>query len=221
MKLSIEKQRLLVVALLMIWSSGLCLLRMYLGTDWLATGMLWNLFLAFVPLLWSAAFRSALGRGQRVMAAAWFTLWLLFLPNAPYMLTDLIHLGSRRNVAEWYILAMLLSCAGTGMLLAYLSLHDVETALAQRFGARAAWSVATVSLMFSAFGIYLGRYLRWNSWDALRHPLQLLDTIAGQFIDPGQHPHPFDVTLVYGLGLIIGYVALRVLALSMRTGGHA
>jgi uncharacterized membrane protein len=143
------------------------------------------------------------------LAGVFFSLWLLFLPNAPYILTDLIHLvplASQPDVPLWLLLAMLLSCAGTGTLLGYLSLMQIHSAVEQNFGRTAGWSVAIGSLTLCGFGIYIGRFLRWNSWDAFANPISLLKSVAGQFIDAGPHPHPAGVTLVFGMGLLIGYL---------------
>ena len=208
--------RLLVVAALLGWSVSLVVFRLYLGHDGLGTGLLWNLFLAALPLLWSSAFQSAVARKRWVWASASFVLWILFLPNAPYLLTDLIHLNPKPGVPEWYILAMLLSCAATGTLVGYISLMDIHVAIERRFGFCAGWLLALGSLMLCGFGIYLGRFLRWNSWDALTRPLDFARTVVGQFVDAGPHPHPIPVTLIFGGGLVIGYVALRVLATPPR-----
>ena len=192
------------------------LCRMDWGADKNGAGLLWNLFLAAIPLGWSAAFGAAMTRGRPLWATLWLALWLLFLPNAPYLLTDLIHLAPKPNVPEWYILAMLLSCAATGTLLGYISLMEVHAAIERRFGFTAGWLLALSSLMLCGFGIYLGRFLRWNSWDALTRPLEFARTVTGQFVNAGPHPHPIPVTLIFGGGLIIGYVALRILAAPTR-----
>ena len=204
--------RLLVVAVLLIWSVSLVLCRMFWGAGWDGIGLLWNLLLAALPLLWSSAFVRAIARKHRIGASFSFALWILFLPNAPYLLTDLIHLASKPPVPQWYILAMLLSCAATGTLVGYVSLLDVHAAIERRFGFTAGWLLALGSLLLCGFGIYLGRFLRWNSWDALTRPLLFIRTVVGQWIDAGDHPHPLPVTLIFGGGLVIGYIALRVLA---------
>ncbi len=111
---------------------------------------------------------------------------------------------------------MLLSCAATGTLIGYISLSEVHAAIERRFGFYAGWLLAFSSLMLCGFGIYLGRFLRWNSWDALTRPLSFARTVIGQFVDAGIRSHPVPVTLVFGGGLVIGYVALRVLAMSTR-----
>lgn len=142
-------------------------------------------------------------------------LWLLFLPNAPYILTDVIHLEESRGMPQWYDLALILSSAGAGLFFCYLSLLDVQRFIARRFGARRGWLVAASSLLLCGFGIYLGRFLRWNSWDLLTHPGALLSNIHALLTARGEHPNPFAVTLIYGLGLLLGYLALRVAAASM------
>lgn len=217
MKMSNEKQRLAVVAALLLWCAALVGYRMFLISQISGIWLLRNLFLAALPLLWSTAFGWANTRKRPVLAAICFGLWLLFLPNAPYILTDLIHLAPRAHVPFWFELAMLWSCAGTGALLGYYSLFDVQNAIEHRFNKAAGWIVAVGSLMGCGFGIYLGRFLRWNSWDALTKPLQLFTTVIGQWRDPGPHPHPGGVIFVYGIGLLLGYLALRAMSAAPRT----
>lgn len=217
MKLSNDRQQLGAVVLLLLWCLALLAFRMHLSQDLLAVGLLWNLLLAAVPLFWASALRLASERGSSVWAGVFFCLWLLFLPNAPYILTDLVHLGPRPNVPLWYVLAMLLSCAGAGTLLGYVSLLNVQALAEQKFGPAVGWAVAVASLLGCGFGIYLGRFLRWNSWDAFTHPIRLSRAIVGQFIDSGPHPHPVGVTLIFGVGLIVGYVALRAVAASIAS----
>lgn len=216
MTMSKEKQRILVVVLLLGWCAALLVFRLYLGKDGLAVWLLWNLFLASVPLVWGAAFQSAMQRGRRLWAALWFGLWLLFLPNAPYLLTDLIHLGPRPHVPLWFLLALLLSCGGTGAMLGYLSLAVVHREVEGSFGKIWGWLVAGGSLMLCGFGIYVGRFLRWNSWDAITRPLILGRALLRQFVDAGPYPHPVPVTLIFGGGLFLGYLALRVVAAAMQ-----
>lgn len=177
----------------------------------------WNLFLALIPLLCSSALassRNASTRGLKVPQLPILSLWLLFLPNAPYILTDLIHLENSMGMPQWFDLALILSFAGAGLFFCYLSLLDVQTFLARKFGAPCSWMAATVSLLLCGFGIYLGRFLRWNSWDFFTNPGALLSNIGALFTDRGEHPNPFAVTLVYGIGLLLGYIALRVATIS-------
>ena len=91
----------------------------------------------------------------------------------------------------------------------------------QSYGKQAGWVVAASSLLLCGFGIYLGRFLRENSWDVFVHPLLLFQTIAARFDDPGSQPHPIVVTLVFGIGLIIGYLVLRVFSPSSHSAAIA
>ena len=216
MKFPPAKQRILVVAALLLWSVSLVSFRIYKVHDGGGYSLLWNLFLAALPLAWSSIFGSAVARKRWIWAGLSFVLWILFLPNAPYLLTDLIHLRAEVDVPLWYILAMLLSCAATGTLIGYISLMDVHAAIERRFGFAAGWTLAIASLLGCGFGIYLGRFLRWNSWDALTHPLLFAHTVVRHFVNAHAQPRPLAVTLVYGGGLIVGYIALRVLTTPAR-----
>lgn len=218
MKLTPEAQRLLAISGLLLWCAALIFFRLFLAEKSFSLSLLWNLFLACVPLGWSTLFRRAMARRRFIVAAIFFGLWLLFLPNAPYILTDLIHLSPRPSVPLWYLLAMLLSCAGTGTLLGYLSLIEVQNAVRQSFGGVIGWLVAGGSLMLCGFGIYVGRFLRWNSWDAFTHPFSLARSILHEMLHFDSQPHPLSVTSIYGVGLIFGYLGLRAVASAMATG---
>src|SRR6185369_5531260 len=136
--------------------------------------------LACVPLFLSTVLRVINRlRLHWTMMAGVSCLWLLFLPNAPYILTDILHLTRTSDAPAWYDLALLLSCSGTGLLLGYLSLIDVQTIVARSFGLAWSWIFAMVSLVLSGFAIYLGRFLRWNSWDVLIEPTRVFEIIGG------------------------------------------
>ena len=132
--------------------------------------------------------------------------WLLFFPNAPYVLTDLIHLDGKQSplVPEWYDLAMILSVALTGLIIGFLSLERVQGYIAQRTGVPWSWCFVVVVMFLSGFGIYLGRFLRWNSWDILTRPLPLLSDVADRFLHPFDHPRTMVVTFLFGIFLTLG-----------------
>ncbi|HEY4672272.1 MAG TPA: DUF1361 domain-containing protein, partial [Gemmatimonadaceae bacterium] len=85
----------------------------------LALGFLaWNLFLAAVPAVAAWLFARAMGKNSSTIERiVWFVVWLVFLPNAPYIITDFVHLIPRPEMPFWYDTALLVSCAGTGLLL--------------------------------------------------------------------------------------------------------
>lgn len=212
-----EARQLAVLALLPSWCALLLVAR------WVWSGhpaflfLAWNLVLAAVPAVASTFLgRAARRRAHALSQAGWFLAWLLFLPNAPYIVTDFIHLHARPGAPLWFDIALFTSFAGTGLLLGYASTAEVQRVLRDRFGAAAAWVVVVGSLVLSGFGIYLGRFLRWNSWDVVADPLGRLGALVAGAVDPAAHPKPVAVTLVYGVGLVLGYVALRLMVSAER-----
>ena len=178
----------------------------------------WNLVLAMVP----AAAALMLVRAERARASlaeqcGWAMLWLLFLPNAPYLVTDLMHLYPRPPVPVWYDVAMMLSFACTGLLLCYGSLADVHAVIERRFGRTAGWCVAMGAMLLSGLGIYMGRFLRLNSWDAVTRPHEMF----GQLAEPDGGMPGLRVTIVYGLGLALGYAAVHLIVPAHMPGRSA
>jgi uncharacterized membrane protein len=183
---------------------------------WQATGsrlflfLNWNLFLAAVPyLLGSAAVRHPRLRSSRLGLFLLLPAWLLFLPNAPYIVTDFVHLEARAGVPLWYDLVLILAFAWTGLVFGFASLMDVERLLAARFGRKAAALAIAMVLFLSAFGVYLGRFLRWNSWDILHRPGELLGDILDRLANPLSHPLAWGMTLVFGLLLNLMFLTFR------------
>jgi len=196
----IMKHRTTVFALLLAWCAALLFARVWRAESLMYAFLVWNLFLAVIPF--AAASRLERERSP-VRQTMWLGLWLAFLPNAPYLVTDFVHLRARPPVPVWFDIALLTSCAATGLLLAYTSVADVQHFIAKRFGAPMAWAAATSALILSGAGIYLGRFQRWNSWDILANPVAIVLSIR---------PRAVSVTLVYGVGLVVGYLAFRALS---------
>jgi uncharacterized membrane protein len=142
--------------------------------------LVWNLALAWIPLVLALLLLAAYKRG-----AHWFELaavgsaWLLFLPNAPYMLTDFVHLGDAHKLFDTVILG---SFAFTALALGFASLLLVQAVVTRVAGATLGWAMAVGSLFASSVGIYLGRVQRLNSWDVIQRP-RTLWTIARLRLD--------------------------------------
>ena len=171
----------------------------------------WNLFLAAIPYALSTLLGLARGPLRARLLLPVGVAWLLFFPNAPYLVTDLFHLDERPDAPLWFDLALILSCAWNGLMLAYASLADMQTLVRLRLGPLAGWAFATVALLLSSFGIYLGRYLRYNSWDILANPLTLFYDILDRLLHPFAYPRTWGVTVVFGAFLLLGYGTVRVL----------
>ena len=211
---SADVKRFIVIATLLFWCACMIAVRIDLTGSGYYRFLLGNLFLACVPLFFSTALRVTNRlRWHWTIMAGLAGLWLLFLPNAPYILTDILHLTRISNAPAWYDLALLLSCSGTGLLIGYLSLVDVQGIVARKFTPVVGWVFALVSLGLSGFAIYLGRFLRWNSWDVLFTPTLVLD-IAAAVLRPQDHVRPLSVTLVFGVIFVLGYITFRTLLLT-------
>jgi uncharacterized membrane protein len=208
---SADVKRFIVVSTLLFWCACMIAVRIDRTGSGYYLFLVTNLFLACVPLFLSTALRIGDHFGSHwTVQLVLFSLWLLFLPNAPYILTDILHLTRASQAPAWYDLALLLSCAGTGLLVGYLSLIDVQGLIARRFGSAWSWIFALVSLVLSGFAIYLGRFLRWNSWDVLVAPARVFD-ILGALMHPWAHAKPVAVTMIFGVILMLGYISLRIL----------
>jgi uncharacterized membrane protein len=141
--------------------------------------LIWNLTLAWVPFVLAVG---AYARARRrVDAFVWLLLvpWLLFFPNAPYLLTDFIHLDEG-PAPLWYDALMLSAFAWTGLMLGFASLYLVQMILRRAAGEAAAWVGALGALGLASVGVYIGRFIRFNSWDALLHPLAVADVVRDQ-----------------------------------------
>lgn len=171
----------------------------------------WNLFLAFIPWACSSVMIVYPQLQKRKLAIVLLLcIWLLFFPNAPYILTDLFHLKLQLNMPVWFDLVLIISYAWTGLLLGFMSLIDIEGLLKQYLSSRKIAMLSSLLLFLGSFGIYLGRYLRWNSWDIISEPLRLLYDIGDRVIDPFSHPRTWGVTLAMGLLLNMMYWSIKV-----------
>ena len=135
--------------------------------------LIWNLLLAWIPFVISY-FTYTLTVHRKwlyvVIPVAAF-LWLIFFPNAPYILTDFQHLAyPASDLPVWYDVMMLLWFAFTGLLLGMVSLFLMQEIVRREFGRWVGWAFVAAVTGLSSAGVYMGRFLRWNSWDILRDP---------------------------------------------------
>jgi uncharacterized membrane protein len=172
------------LALLSLFSAALIVVRYLYSSEPLFGGLIWNLFLACILFRLSIVVDDRHRAGTRPLRLLPLAaLWLLFLPNAPYIITDFKHLVPSPVVPLWVDVVVIAAPAWTGMLLGFLSLYLVQSVVRSLAGARVAWVAAVAVLGLSSFGIYLGRVLRWNSWDVLTNPY-LLGDLDGVLVDP-------------------------------------
>lgn len=174
--------------------------------------LVWNLFLAWIPYWVSLTLASIRdGKLRRIKTGFTLVIWLLFFPNAPYILTDLLHFRNFGDVPMWYDLMMLLSFAFTGVMLGWLSLMEVQDFLKSRHSRGVARGLTFVALILCSYGIYLGRFQRWNSWDVLTNPVALFQDMFSVLMQPSVHAGTLGIAVVLGGFLTIGYALLSAL----------
>jgi uncharacterized membrane protein len=177
----------------------------------------WNLFLAWLPLVFAIMARDDFRQRNRMSPAGpkiygLCAAWLLFFPNAPYICTDLVHLTNRYIQHFWLDLAVILSCAFTGLILGMLSLYLMHSLVTQRFGKVKGWLFVLCVSGLSSFGIYLGRFLRFNSWHVLTRPDELLHGIGFAAKAQLTDPRSFAFLAFFSAFTLICYVMLYAMA---------
>jgi uncharacterized membrane protein len=180
--------------------------------------LLWNLFLAWLPLIISMLASLYV----RIVSRRWAipglivlgVAWLLLFPNAPYLTTDFIHLLSGPNVRRydytglllWFDIIVHFLFAWCGLFLGYLSTRRFQV-IVERYGSRfAGWLFVTVASFLGGFGLYLGRVVRLNSWDALFSPFRLINGIA-----EGLNKNAEVFTFMFGSFILIVYLSIFAL----------
>lgn len=170
--------------------------------------LVWNLFLAWLPFVISKQFNTMHRQAVWKQGILFFT-WLIFWPYALYVVTDLVHLNSHSAVPKWYDALLLFSAAVLSLLMGFISLLRAEVFLQRRFGNRVVRLLLPVILVLGSFGVYLGRFLRWNSWDVVSNPLQLCIAVARRFVFPVRYLHTWTITLLFAILFYLLYQVLK------------
>jgi uncharacterized membrane protein len=172
-------------------------------------GLIWNLFLAWIPFMLAFFAHTISWRRATLYLIIPFIafFWLIFFPNAPYMLTDLQDLARRASDAPlWYDVLIVVWCSWTGMLLGVISLYLMQDIIARSFGRASGWIFVFLISGLSSFGIYIGRFVRLNSWDILQNPSETAQEILGVVIDPSRRLAAF--TLLYTFFFLFVFLLL-------------
>lgn len=197
-------------------SSALSVILLYFRIQWSGNLMFvfltWNLFLAWIPFLLAFVLSEMNSNGtSRIKKVGVFAAWLLFFPNSPYILTDLFHLRLRSEIPLWFDLVLILSFAWNGLLLGYSSLMEIQKVLRTRLSAGIVNFFIAGLLVLCSFGIYLGRYPRYNSWDILTNPITLFSDIFNMILDPMNNTRMVGVTFFFSVFLMVSYWTLNTM----------
>lgn len=195
----------------LLFTGALLIMRIMYANNLRYIFLMWNLFLAWIPFQLGVTITSNPHYHKWIkygLAAG----WLLFFPNALYIITDLIHLEhSGSDAPVWFDALLLFTSSITGLMMAFISLYQVETFIRKAVTSKHADKIIVSSLFLGSFGVYLGRFLRWNSWDILANPVSLLIEVLARFVNPVAHYRTWMVTvLLTCLFSLLYYAAKRL-----------
>ena len=171
------------IYVLLILSCLLNIFRIVLFNKYSLVYVIWNIFLAFLPFVISSIIlnNSMANKLSKFNLIFWGIIWLLLIPNSPYIVTDLIHIGEIRAVPPLYDSFLLFSSAWTGLLLGLYSISHIEQILKMKYTQKITSLIIFVIMLFISFGMFLGRFLRFNSWDILARPMTFINGIGEIF----------------------------------------
>jgi uncharacterized membrane protein len=181
----------------------------WLTGRWRGLFLVWNLFLAWLPL--GFAVLAARPESPRWTRWFWSGLWLIFLPNSPYIFTDLIHVEPRHDTQYWIQLGLVLLFALNGLIVGFLSLHRMQGLVNRHFGPWVGWGLVVLTSGLGAIGVAIGRFLRRNSWDILVQPVELLWNIGRWAMHLPGDRHTALFILLFSLFLFFGYVMFHAM----------
>jgi len=167
--------------------------------------LLWNLVLAVVPLAFALGIEVLAGRRLYGCALALGVPWLLFLPNAPYILTDFIHLQRSHSHWAWVYLLLLVWFCFAGLASGLFSLHLVHRIVTERLGSALGWLFVGGTSLLTGLGVALGRFQRWNSWDIVHQPGEI---VADLFRHLPSQQLSYESLVSTGIGTFFGFTYL-------------
>lgn len=208
---------------LLVMATLICLVleRLHVRVNGLRSydNLVFNLGLAWIPFI--AAALAYLARRHRItfflIMPVCTAVWLVFFPNAPYLLTDFQHLADTRGSAPlWFDVIVMIWFAWTGLLLGIASLYLIHEIVTDLLGGWLGWAFAIAMTVLSGIGVYLGRFLRWNSWDLLHSPVNIAKDMYGIIRDPLSNLPTYFFTILFTLLILFIYLTIHVFAGMIR-----
>ena len=199
--------------LILIWSSVFVTIMVFyrINLTWKITYffLLRNLFLAWIPY-GVTTFLKIMWKKIESKILIWFLffVWLIFFPNAMYIITDFFHLKVRTWIPLWYDTLLLFGFARNGLILGFLSLKDIQNIFLNKI--KKIWNRIriVILLLLSSFGIYIWRFLRRNSRDIVTNPIGVItDTFKIMF--DFKNMQNSEMILIYFVLLMFGYLTIH------------
>ncbi|WP_461599934.1 DUF1361 domain-containing protein [Winogradskyella sp.] len=180
------------------------MVRIKLNKSFFYLFLVWNVFLAIIPYT-ITMYLNTKQKLSKLNLGFWVLVWLAFLPNAPYIITDLIHIRVGNDNWLWLDIIVVLSFALSGLLLFFLSLLDMQNLMTSQFKKIPIETISLIIIFLCGFGVYLGRFLRYNSWEIISNPQLLITDVLDIVMSPFQNADAWLFTLGFGGFLVVGY----------------
>ena len=191
-----------------VFSISLVLFRIIYTGETMFGFLIWNLFLGWLPYVISSQLVK-----KQVRSKGFFYLillcWLFLLPNSFYIITDLFHLKERIVVPLWFDLVLIFSFAWNGLITGVLSIRQVEKLLISRWKMQSEWMFVFPLMFLNSLGIYIGRYLRFNSWDVIMNPFQLYSDMMYLVLHPIRNRFDWSMMICFAVVLTLFYLTLK------------
>jgi uncharacterized membrane protein len=194
--------------LLCLFGGILAVVHVYLTKSTIYLGLVWNLILAVIPYVFAGFAVTLWGKWH------WFfwAFWLLFFPNSLYIFTDFIHLGKYPDLIHLEIIVVS-TMAIAGMIAGFASLELIQSYWARHYHAKKAWLLVSVSMFLWVFGVFIGRFQRFNSWDIVHDPLSIIREIGSLLLHPNTRTIPEEAArwaeqAIYGANMLNPYIFL-------------
>lgn len=173
--------------------------------------ILWNIILATIPFTISSILL-VYTKKENIIKPFFiigFIIWLLFLPNAPYVVTDFIHLGRIHAVPVMFDIFVLFSSAWVSLLMGLYSIFHIERILLLKYSKKITNIIILIIILITSFGIYLGRFLRFNSWDFFTSHNSLITSIWKIFTQSNNYVNVYGYTLLFFVFIYVLYISFK------------
>ncbi|MBI4697392.1 MAG: DUF1361 domain-containing protein [Nitrospirae bacterium] len=202
------KQHLIFLCLIL-FCTGIVLFRVHYSGHTHYYYLLWNLFLAVVPYgIAVFIYKYYCQNPKKYLFVLFLLSWLIFYPNAPYLITDFLHLRTAYRAPVWVDVLMYFSLAWTGLVLGFASLRLIHIVFEINFGKVRGWAFVIVMVILGSLGVDLGRYMRFNSWDSIQKPKLLFLGITERILNPSQYLGIYGMTICYSAFFLLAYLSI-------------
>lgn len=160
--------------------------------------LLWNLFLAWIPYASTSYILKNIQTISKTKKWTMVVLSIFFLPNAVFLITDLIHLKPRMYIPIWYDAFLLFNFSILGLIYNTITLINLEKLISPYLKQKNIWIFMGILILASGYGVYLERVLRWNSWDIILSPFQIISDTIVLIIHPLKNISAWIMTFAFG-----------------------